>query len=422
PILRGEDGLRRVVVDSYGREVAILDSKPPVPGRSLRLTLDYDLQQIAEREFSAETGALVALDPRTGEVLALVSRPSFDPNLFATGIAPQQWTQLATDTQLPLLNRAIQAQLAPGSVYKIILAAAALEAGTADESTNFYCPGGAVFYGRYFRCWKKEGHGRIGLHRAIVHSCDVFFYNLGKNLGVERMEEYSLEFGLGRKTGIDLPHEESGTIPSPAWKEKLFRQKWYAGETISLAIGQGALTTTPLQLAYSIGGIASEGNFSRPHLVAWDELSAAGRQVQKPTVVQVSLQEETIQAVTDALYGVVNEGGTGGRARIVGIDVGGKTGTAQVASIQTAKSAKEDGADLRDNAWFVGLAPRRNPEIIVAVLYQSGEHGSLAAPLARDVIKAYFDKKKGIPVSPQYAQNKEAQQEAAARATTMPVM
>lgn len=420
-LLRGEDGARRVVVDSYGREVTVLDSQPPVPGRPLRLTLDYDLQLVAEQVFAAERGTLVALDPRSGEVLALVSRPAFDPNLFATGIASHEWSQLATDPQLPLLNRAIQAQLAPGSVYKVILATAALEAGTADENTTFYCPGGAVFYGRYFRCWEKRGHGRISLHRAIVHSCDVFFYNLGKNLGVERMEEYSLQFGLGRKTGIDLPNEESGTVPSPEWKEKLFRQKWYAGETISLAVGQGALTTTPLQLAYSIGGIASDGNFARPHLVAWDELSAAGHPAQQPAVVQVSLQEATVQAVTDGLYGVVNEGGTGGRARIVGLDVGGKTGTAQVASVQTAKNAKGTENDLRDNAWFVGLAPRHNPEIIVAVLYQGGEHGSLAAPLAREVIKTYFDKKNGGSAPPRYAQNREAPPQAATRPATSPI-
>ena len=419
-LLRGEDGLRRVVVDSYGREVTVLDSKPPVPGRPLRLTLDYDLQLVAEQAFEAEAGALVALDARTGEVLAMVSRPGYDPNLFSTGIATSDWTKLTTDPRLPLLNRATQAQLAPGSVYKLMLATAALEAGTLDETTTYTCPGGAVFYGRYFRCWQSKGHGRVSLHRAIAQSCDVFFYNVGKNLGVELMAEYSQQFGLGRKTGIDLPNEESGTMPSPEWKEKLFRQKWYPGETISLAIGQGALTTTPVQLAYSYGGITSDGHFARPHLVAWDELSEAGRPVQQPTVAQVALRETTVQAVTDALYGVVNEGGTGGRARIVGLDVGGKTGSAQVASIQTARSAAGTDLDLRDNGWFVGLAPRRNPEIVVAVLYQGGEHGSLAAPLAKAVIQSYFDKKKGSPVLPRFAQNKEEQQQVTTRPEVLP--
>ena len=390
-ILRGQDGARRVVVDYLGREAAVLDEELPSAGIDLRLTLDYDLQAIAEAGFQEDQGALVALDPRTGGVLAMVSRPAFDPNLFATGIPQEEWASLVTDRSNPLLNRAIQAQLAPGSVYKVLLAASALEAGTADANTTFFCPGSATFYGRTFRCWQARGHGRVNVHQALVHSCDVFFYNLGRELGIEGMADFSTQFGLGKKTGIDLPNEESGIMPSPQWKEKRFRQKWYAGETISVAIGQGAMTTTPLQLAYSIGGIASGGRFVRPKLVLPEELASLKRPLPQQDIIQVPLSDKTVKLVTDALYGVVNEGGTGGRARVPGLDIGGKTGTAQVASLEAAR-----GGGLRDNAWFVGLAPRRNPEIIVAVLYQSGEHGSLAAPLARDVIKAYFDKKQGI--------------------------
>ena len=395
-LLKGTDGARHIVVNTFGTEVAVLDQTPPNPGRDLRLTLDYDLQAVAEQSFQEETGALVALSPQTGEVLALVSRPTFDPNLFAGRISSQDWAGLMSDPNLPLVNRAIQAQLAPGLIFKVLMAAAAIQAGTATEETSYYCPGGADFYGRYFQCWQNHGHGRVNLHQAIVHSCDVFFYNLGRNLGVERIADYSAQFGLGHKTGIDLPHEQPGTVPSPEWKERVLREKWYPGETISLAIGQGALTATPLQMAYSIGGIAAGGYFARPHLIAQEELAGRGRKVPPGAEVRVALTEETVAAVTDALYGVVNEGGTGGRARIVGLDVGGKTGTAQVASIEAARSAKEAWNPLSDNAWFVGLAPRRNPEIVVAVLYQGGEHGYLAAPLARDVIKAYFDKKKGI--------------------------
>jgi len=397
-VLVGKNGSRRIVVNTYGAEMAVLDGSPPVSGRDLHLTLDSDLQAIAEQGFQEDNGALVALDPRTGEVLALVSRPAFDPNLFASGISSDDWSRLMNDSNLPLINRGIQAQLAPGSIYKILLAAAALQSETVTPETTFYCPGGSSFYGRYFRCWNTRGHGRVNLHQAIVHSCDVFFYNLGKNLGVDLIADYSTQFGLGHRTGIDLPHEQSGTVPSPAWKERVFGEKWYPGETISLAIGQGALTVTPLQLAYSIGGIASGGHFARPHLVSTDELVAQGRQLPSDSngEVRVALAEETVAAVTDALYGVVNEGGTGGRARIPGLDVGGKTGTAQVASLAAARAAREEGEPLKDNGWFVGLAPRRNPEIVVVVLYQSGEHGYLAAPLAREVIKAYFDKKKGI--------------------------
>jgi penicillin-binding protein 2 len=399
-ILRGTDGARRVVVDSIGREAAILEEQLPTPGTDLRTTLDADLQAVAEAGFQGDQGALVALDPRTGEVLALVSRPSFDPNQFAVGISQQQWSSLINDSSHPLLNRAIQAQLAPGSVYKILMASAALEAETLDSSTTFYCPGAATFYGRSFRCWQAKGHGRVDMHRAIVHSCDVFFYNLGRDLGIERMAEFSSQFGLGKRTGIDLPNEAAGVVPSPQWKEKMFRQEWYPGETISVAIGQGALTVTPLQVAYSVGGIASDGAFARPRLVLPAEQivptsmtnTAAG-----PVIIRVPLSETTITTVTDAIYGVVNEGGTGASARVPGLDIGGKTGTAQVASLKTSAAA-----NLKDNAWFVGLAPRRNPEIIVAVLYQSGEHGTAAAPLARNVIKAYFDKKKGV--QPQFTQ------------------
>lgn len=410
-VLQGRDGVRRVVVNSYGTEVAVLEEARPEAGTDLRLTLDADLQEVAEQNFQEEKGALVALDPRTGEVLAMVSRPSFDPNLFTGGISREDWSRLLHDPRNPLLHRAIQAQLAPGSAFKVLEAAAAMESGTADAKTSFYCPGGATFYDRYFQCWEKHGHGRIDLHRAIVQSCDVFFYNLGKNLGVERIADYAVRFGLGRRTGIDLPNEQTGTVPSPEWKQRVLQEKWYAGETISLAIGQGALTVTPLQLAYSYGGIASGGYFARPHLVAREGSSKpGGNLLDPPGVRRVALQEETVTAITDALYGVVNEGGTGGRARVPGLDIGGKTGTAQVASIQAVKNAQQSELLLKDNAWFVGLAPRRNPEIVVAVLYQEGEHGSLAAPLARDVIRAYFDKKNGI--QPQWAQKEESKQQA----------
>ena len=404
-VLRGEDGVRRVIVNSRGADMGVLDEKPPTAGHPLRLTIDLDLQEVAEQSFQGDNGALVALDPRTGEVLAMVSRPAYDPNLFAKGISREDWAALMSDPHNPLLNRAIQAQLAPGSIYKIILAAAALEAGTADAKTVYSCPGGATFYGRYFKCWEKHGHGQVNMHQAIVHSCDVFFYNVGKALGIDRMAEYSTAFGLGHRTGIDLPNEETGVMPSEEWKERVFHQKWYAGETISLAIGQGALTVTPLQLAYSIGGITSGGYFARPHLISWKDLTALGRPTPNPSEIRFPLQDETVTLITNAMYGVVNEGGTGGRARIVGVDVAGKTGSAQVASVQTAKNAKGSKDSLKDNAWFVGLAPRRNPEIVVCVLYEGGEHGYLAAPIARAVIKAYFDKKNGI--QPRYAEKPE---------------
>ena len=397
-ILMGKDGLRHVLVNSIGREVGRLDETPVVGGQPLRLTLDLDLQVTAEVAMEDKKGALVALDPRTGEVLALVSRPVYDPNNFAIRISSQQWTRLTQDPDLPLLNRAIQAQLAPGSVYKIFLATAALEEEVLTEKTAFYCSGGAVFYGRYFRCWRKGGHGRMNLHRAIVQSCDVFFYNVGKRLGIEKMAYYSRRFGLGSQTGIDLPYEEEGVMPSPEWKRRLFGEKWYAGETISVAIGQGSVAMTPLQMAYAIGGIASGGVFRRPHLVFPSGIQNHRPGTNLDEVWRFPLREETIEQVTQGMYGVVNErGGTGRRARIEGVEVGGKTGTAQLASLEVTKGVR--APHLKDNAWFVGMAPRRNPEIVVVCLLEHGEHGYLAAPIVRDVIKTYWDKRQ--PQKPQ---------------------
>ena len=409
-ILMGKNGFRRVVVNSIGGEVGRLDEKPAVRGQPLRMTLDLDLQVAAEVAMEDKKGALVALDPRTGEVLALVSRPAYDLNDFAVRISDKEWTRLTQDPDLPLLNRAIQAQLAPGSVYKIFLATAALEEEVLTEKTSFYCSGGAVFYGRYFRCWRKGGHGRMTLHRAIVQSCDVFFYNVGRRLGIEKMAYYSQRLGLGSPTGIDLPYEEEGVMPSPEWKRRLFREKWYAGETISVAIGQGSVAMTPLQLAYAVGGIASGGVFRRPRLVFPSEIQrprpgtnldadpGTDLDTDLDKVWRFPLREGTIEQVTLGMYGVVNEpGGTGRRARIEGVDVAGKTGTAQLASLKVTNAS--GASNLKDNAWFVGAAPRRNPEIVVVCLLEHGGHGYLAAPIVREVIKTYWEKRQ--PQKPQ---------------------
>jgi penicillin-binding protein 2 len=404
-ILRGEDGFRRVVVDSLGNEAAVLDEVLPVAGQDLRLTIDLDVQEAAEQSFEEDRGAIVALDPRTGGVLAMVSRPGFDPNLFATGFSNEAWNNIVNDESNPLLNRSIQAQLAPGSVQKILMATAGLETGVIDANTTHYCGGGATFYGRYFRCWNARGHGGVNIIRAMAQSCDVFFYNLGRDLTIEKMAEYSTKFGLGQRTGIDLPNEAAGIVPSPEWKQRRFHEPWYPGETISVAIGQGALTVTPLQLAYAVGGITSGGVFYRPRLVSAAELrmldhpSAEQDEPQSIGRHEVPLAEATVQLVTDAIYAVVNQGGTGSSARVPGLDIAGKTGTAQVASLQLAKAKRGSALDLRDNGWFVGLAPRRNPEIVVAVLYESGEHGAAAAPAAREVIKAYFKRKLNRPAA-----------------------
>jgi penicillin-binding protein 2 len=391
-ILMGTDGMRRVIVNSVGKEVDHLSQQDPIPGKQVTLTIDLDLQTVAEQSLGARPGAVVALDPRTGEVLAMVSRPTPDPNDFAVRIPKEEWRKLNEDPLHPLLNRAIQAQLAPGSVYKIVTATAMLEDHSIPESFTTYCPGYGTFYGRQFKCWvysSKKGptsHGSTNLHEAILKSCDVFFYTVGMKLGIDRLAYYSDKMGIGHKTGIDLPSEESGLMPSEPWVERVFHRKWYAGETISVAIGQGAITTTPLQLARLIGGIASGGVFKQPHML---------KDTQNVGEEKFPLSEHTIEGITDGMYGVVNEpGGTGGQLKLAGIELSGKSGTAQVIGYDTRNRLGKQ-KKFEDNAWFVGYAPKRNPEICVAVLVQeSGQHGGEAAgPVVRDIVKAYYDKK-----------------------------
>ena len=383
--LMGVDGQRQVEVDSFGNERRVLqEDKESIPGKTLQLTLDLDLQAVAELTMENRRGAVVALDPRTGDVLAMVSRPAFDPNLFAGRIKSKDWKTLVDNKDHPLLNRAIQAQQAPGSTFKPMMALAGLETGVINDNFIIHCPGGATFYDHYYACHIKGGHGTVDLHKGIVQSCDVFFYNVGNRLGIDRIAEYADKVGLGHKTGIDLPHEAEGTVPSTKWKIRNFREKWYAGETISVAIGQGATTVTPIQLAYYIGGLSMGGTWHQPHLTK-------GAQIPQPR--HVDFNSDNIHKVIDGMYGVVNEGGTGGRARIPGLTVCGKTGTAQLASRDVLKSAKLAGENMKANAWFVGFAPRENPEIVVAALWENGEEGPWVAPIVRDVIKAYFDKK-----------------------------
>ncbi len=382
-ILMGVDGQRRVEVDSFGNERHVLDDKEAVPGRNLQLTIDLDLQAVAELTLENRRGAVVALDPRTGEVLAMVSRPAFDPNLFAGRIRSKDWKVLLDNPDHPLLNRAIQAQQAPGSTFKPIMALAGLETGAIDDNFHVNCGGGGTFYGRFFKCWGK--HGTVGLHEGLVHSCDTFFYNVANRMDIDDIARYAEMVGYGHKTGIDLPHEAEGVVPSRRWKIRTFREKWYPGENISVGIGQGATTVTPLQMAAAIGGIAVGGMWFQPHLVS------EGAHLIPARRGDVNL--ENIQKVISGMFGVVNEpGGTGGRARLPGIAVCGKTGTAQLASNDLLKGTSY-GLTHKDNAWFVGFAPRENPEIVVAALFENGEHGQLAAPIVRDVLKAYFDKK-----------------------------
>jgi len=283
-----------------------------------------------------------------------------------------------------MLNRAIQSNLAPGSTFKPLVALAALENGIIDENTTFNCPGGMSFYGHYHHCHNKKGHGTVNLHQALAQSCDVFFYNVGNRLGIDKLAQLGELAGLGKETGIDLPFEYRGVLPSSKWKARTLRQPWFPGDTISVAIGQGYLAITPLQLAVMTGGIAAGGVWQRPHLVK-DPARIEPRRAE--------LNMDNINQVVYGMYGVVNQGGTGRVARLPGIEVCGKTGTAQLASNELLKSSAKLALELRDNAWFVAFAPRVNPEIVVAVLFEAGGHGDQAAPIARDVMKAHFDKK-----------------------------
>ena len=390
-LLSGRDGMRRVIVDSRGREVGSLNTINALPGNDLRLTLDLDLQQAAEASLGPHPGAVVALDPRSGEVLAMVSHPAFDPNDFARRMDRDAWNRLVSDPLKPLMNKAIQARLAPGSVFKIVTGTAALETGTIRTNYTVSCPGEVTIYGHTYHDWRKS-HGSVDFHRAIVVSCDVYFYTLGKLLGIDKIDYFANELGLGSRTGVDLPGEDPGLMPSPAWVQKTYKRKWYAGETISVAIGQGAVAVTPLQLAYSIGGVARGGDFHRPHLAFRDQLTELGADPPEEAERHFPISGSTVDAILSGMWGVVNdEGGTGAGARCQGIDIAGKTGTAQVVSEELKRVQRQSG--FKNNAWFVGLSPGTRPELIVAVLVMQGEHSTVAAPVARDVIRAYYDKK-----------------------------
>src|SRR6266446_2315893 len=395
-VLMGKNGSRQVLVNSKGKEVGELDEKPAVPGHALKLTLDIDLQIAAEEAMGDKNGAMVAMDPHTGEILAMVSRPTFDPNDFAVRISRGEWNKLVNDPDKPLLNKAIQAQLAPGSTFKILMSVAGWQEGIA-QTLNVHCNGGATFYGRRFGCWVKTGHGAVDLTRAIYQSCDVFFYTLAEKLGIDRIAKYATAFGLGQKTGIDLPNEVSGVMPSEEWKIRNFKQKWFAGETISVGIGQGAVAITPVQLMRAIGAISMDGRMVVPHVINPTNLPQGYVETTHyRDVKNIPIAADGWNLITDAMGRVVLPEGTAPSAHIPGIDIAGKTGSAQVVSLATrAKHAHDE--TLNQNGWFVGFTPRRNPDIIVVVLFEGGEHGRLAARLATQVIKAYVDKQRRTP-------------------------
>jgi penicillin-binding protein 2 len=394
-LLRGQDGSRDVVVDSHGREVGYLRTQHATPGQDLKLTIDLDIQRAAELALGDANGAVIVMDPRNGDILALVSHPNFDPNDFAVKINRTDWNKLITDPRHPLMNKAIQDQLAPGSTFKIIMSAAGLQEGVA-QNMHVMCNGGANFYGRFFKC--DHHHGLLDIHEAIPMSCDTFFYTLAQKLGIDTIAKYAIEFGLSQKTGIDLPNEMAGIMPSTQWELKNFHQRYYPGNTISVGIGQGETQVTPIQLLRALSGIASDGHFVRPHVVSLDDknIPADFRQAVLDSFPgsgdkTVPLDPDTWMTITDGMAAATTPGlyHTAEEAHLDGVDFAGKTGTAQVVG---GGDTHAKGGEKTPNAWFVGMVPRRNPEMAIVVLQEHGDWGSGSAMIAQRVVIAYINK------------------------------
>jgi penicillin-binding protein 2 len=383
-LLRGQDGSRDVIVDSHGREVGYLGIQHAVPGQDLKLTIDNDLQRAAELALGNRNGAIVAMDPRNGEILAMVSRPSFDPNEFAVRINRSDWNHLITDPDRPLMNKAIQAQLAPGSTFKILMSVAGLQEGIA-QNLHVNCAGGWGPYGFFHHC--DEHHGAVDIHNAIPYSCDTYYYQLGDRLGIDRIAKYATAFGL---------------MPSAQWKAKNYHNRWYPDETLDVSIGQGAVEATPIQLARIIGGIASGGHMVRPHVVFPDQLTTDFRKALLESFpgsgnAYFPIDPENWLTITDGMYQVTQPGAfhTAGGEHLEGIDFGGKTGTAQVMSHEALDKTTK-GHVTNPNVWFVGVTPTRNPELVVAVLWQNGNKSWFPARIGARVVSAYVEKQRRI--------------------------
>ena len=394
--LQGTRGGRQVEVNANGRVVRILKTVAAKPGHNIHLTIDSDLQKMAESLLRGVAGAAVAMDPGTGRVLALASSPSFDQNFFVRGMSHEQWDSLISNPFRPMENKAIQGEYPPGSTYKIVTAVAGFEEGIIDEASEYFCPGFYRFGNRTYRCWKRGGHGSVKVIKAISESCDVFFYIVGEQLGVDRLAWYARAFGLGSPTGINLDKEARGLIPTAEWKKKRTGIPWQQGETLSVAIGQGFNLATPVQMAGLISTVANGGTRYKPIIL--ESIKRADGQIahqSEPQVIgKVPVGESAMAIVKRGLWAVVNgEKGTARGSRLADIEISGKTGTSQV--ISRKKDEKRTEAEmpghLRPHAWFVAYAPSDQPKIAVAVLVEHGEHGSsAAAPIARDLIKTYL--------------------------------
>jgi penicillin-binding protein 2 len=396
--MRGMAGQKNVEVDALGHEKKAVVVERPQAGNDLYLTIDVRLQKVAEDLLGGEYGAIVALDPNSGDILAMASRPGFDPNVLSRELTAKQWVEIVQDEGRPLNNRASQGQYPPGSIFKIPMAVAALETKTMSPSSTVFCNGGYQFGKRLYHDWKASGHGYVDLHDALVHSCDVYFYTIGQRMGIDVMAEFGKDFGLGKATGVELPSERAGIMPSTAWKQKAKNEQWLPGETISAAIGQGYVTVTPLQMASLVGTVANNGVSYRPRLVQAVMDRTSGNLQELPAVPRgkINAKPETFRVIKDALADVVTKG-TATRAKSSMVTIGGKTGTAQVAALRTGPE-ENIPKKFRDHAWFVAFAPVESPKIAVAVLAEHmGHGGAAAAPLAKEVIETYMKLAPQVP-------------------------
>lgn len=380
--LTGEDGSVVEIVDSLGRAHGERDRRNPVQGQDVFLTLDVRLQRKAEELLEGREGVILALDPRSGEVLAIASFPTFDPNRFITRFTPSEWLQLVNDPQSPLENRAVRGLYAPGSIFKLVMALGGLDFGYVNERTTVYCSGSTVIYGSPFVCWFQPGHGSMDLVDAIKNSCNIYFYQLGRRMGIDMIALAGERAGLGVRTGIDLFGEKNGLVPSSPWKMKTLKTPWFPGETISVSIGQGPLQTTPLQVAALTALIARRGVRARPHLLK------EGRDAEKD--VKAPFKPSSYGPIIEGMWKSVNDMGTGRGAFIAGMDVCGKTGSTQVISRASAERLAEAGIEIKTHSWFSGFAPREDPRIVVTVLIEyGGGGGATAAPLAGRVFSLF---------------------------------
>lgn len=392
--LVGTKGKVLEIVDSVGRSIGELSKVDPIRGNEIHLTLDFDLQKKAEEILDGREGAVVVMKPDTGEILAMASYPNFDPNKFISRFTPEEWMDLINSPEFPLQNRAIRGLYSPGSLFKPCMLLAGLDQGAVNDSTTHNCRGSTIIYGHPFACWKPAGHGYVNLYSAIQHSCNIYFYQLGKTLGIEEIARYARMFGLGSLTHIDLPGEKAGLVPDPDWKKRVRDERWYPGETISVSIGQGPLLVTPLQIAVHTSQIANRGVRVTPFLYSKEIHEGVDiTRGQEETSVRSSIPEMYFDKVIQGMWRSVNERGTAALARIRNLDVCGKTGSAQVVSTATAEKLAKQQREIKTHSWFSGFAPKDNPEIVVSIIVEyGGGGGATAAPSARELFELYWEK------------------------------